>query len=87
MSIQVLIERVSAQTGDSKTVTGRVLRTFLSLARADLQAGRTVAMNGVGKLSVSVRAQRMARNPRTGVPALVQSKRVVRFKQSSALEV
>jgi len=75
-----------SNTGVSKTAIKFVLDAQADVIKAELYTGGEVTLPGVGKLSVSERAARTARNPRTGEEIAVPAKKVPKFSAIKALK-
>lgn len=67
---------------DAKTVVENFSKIFHDV----LLTGEEVTIPGVGKLKVQVRPARAGRNPATGAPIEIPSKRVVKFTPSAQFE-
>lgn len=81
-----LISAVASATG-AKSMDAKVtVEMFSSIFRLALLAGDEVTLPGVGKLKVHTRPARTGRNPKTGEPIEIQSKRVVKFTPAAAFE-
>jgi DNA-binding protein HU-beta len=59
---------------------------FLNEMMQGLAAGASIQLRGIGTFSLTERAERTARNPRTGAPVHVPAWREITFKQSSDWE-
>lgn len=81
-----LIEHIALQTDLSKSATGRVLESFVDAVRKTLKKGDRVTLVGFGTFSVSKRAARTGRNPRTGAAVKIKAAKVPRFKAGQALK-
>ena len=81
-----LIDKMAVDAGLSKADSKRALDAFIGAATEELSKkdGR-VALVGFGSFSVSNRAARKGRNPRTGEEIKIDSKNVVRFKPGNEL--
>lgn len=81
-----LIEQVASGAGLSKADAKRALDAFISATTTELKKkdGR-VSLVGFGSFSVSKRAARSGRNPKTGATIKIPAKNVVRFKAGSDL--
>ncbi|MGB0369069.1 MAG: HU family DNA-binding protein [Flavobacteriales bacterium] len=81
-----LIEKMAVGAGLSKVDAKRALDAFIGAATEELSKkdGR-VALVGFGSFSVSGRAARKGRNPRTGEEIKIDAKNVVRFKPGNEL--
>lgn len=75
-----------SNTGVSKTAIKFVLDAQADVIKAELYTGGEVTLPGVGKLSVSERAARTARNPRTGEEIAVPAKKAPKFSAIKALK-
>lgn len=75
-----------SNTGVSKTAIKFVLDAQADVAKAELYTGGEVTLPGLGKLSVSERAARTARNPRTGDKIAVPAKKAPKFDAVKALK-
>ncbi|MBI1288432.1 MAG: DNA-binding protein [Flavobacteriales bacterium] len=80
-----LIEQVAAEAGLSKADAKRALDAFVNAATGALKKGERVALIGFGSFSVSKRAARTGRNPRTGTAIKIPAKKVVRFNPGNEL--
>lgn len=84
-----LIEAIAGHhgnTGVSKTAIKFVLDAQADVVKAALYIGGEVTLPGLGKLSVSERAARTARNPRTGEEVAVPAKKAPKFSAIKALK-
>lgn len=73
--------RTSVSTGDAEAAVNAVLGTITdALAR-----GETVSIAGFGTFSVTERAARQGRNPRTGEAISIAASRVPLFKAGKGL--
>jgi len=74
-----LIEEVARVTCAKKEAKDAV-NTLISVIKQALGKNDRVAISGFGTFSVRARKPRAGRNPKTGQPIKILSKRVVRFK-------
>ena len=74
-----LIEEVARVTCAKKEAKDAV-NTLISVIKQALGKNDRVAISGFGTFSVRARKPRVGRNPKTGQPIKILSKRVVRFK-------
>ena len=77
----VLAEQEEITKGKASAVIDAVFDTITE----SLRAGEEVTIHGFGKFSISQRAAREGRNPRTGKPIKIPAKKSVRFKMQKAL--
>ena len=80
-----MINAISCKTGKSKEDIKRILDVFMDTVGDTLADGQRVRLTGFGTFSVSTRAERQGRNPQTGKPITIPTRRVVRFKAGSDL--
>ena len=73
-------------SGISKANVERFYDGLVVLAKKELQNKGEFVLPGLGAFKVRVRKARIARNPRTGEPVKVPSKKVVRFVAYSPLK-
>ena len=86
MTKDKMIEGVMRASGISKANVERFYDGLVVLAKKELQNKGEFVLPGLGAFKVRVRKARIARNPRTGEPVKVPSKKVVRFVPYSALK-
>ena len=86
MTKDKMIEGVMRASGISKANVERWYDGLVTLAKKELQAKGEFVLPGLGAFKVRVRKARIARNPRTGEPVKVPSKKVVRFVPYSSLK-
>jgi DNA-binding protein HU-beta len=81
-----LIDHVATSAGLTKASAGEVVEAVLSGISGELQNGGSVSLVGFGTFSVTARAARTARNPRTGAPINVPASNAPKFKAGKALK-
>ncbi len=86
MTKDKMIEGILRASGISKANIERFYDGLVVLARKELQNKGEFVLPGLGAFKVRVRKARIARNPRTGEPVKVPSKKVVRFVSYSGLK-
>lgn len=86
MNKSELIKSMAAEAGISKAAAERAMEVFTSSVRSVLKKGGTVALMGFGTWSVSKRAARMGRNPRTGAAVKIKARKVPKFTPGKALK-
>ena len=80
-----LIDAMSADADISKAAAKKALESFLDNVGSSLKGGGRVSLVGFGSWSVSKRAARDGRNPRTGATIKIAAKNVVKFKAGAEL--
>jgi DNA-binding protein HU-beta len=81
-----LIDHVAASADLSKAAAGAAVEAVISGVSGALSKGDSVSLVGFGTFSVSDRAARTARNPRTGEPINVPASKAPKFKAGKALK-
>ena len=81
-----LIDAVAANTGQSKSDAGAAVEAVFESIRNAMKSGDTVSLVGFGSFSVSDRAARTGRNPRTGEEIQIAASRAPKFKAGKQLK-
>ena len=81
-----LIDAISSGAGIGKSDAGSALDATLDAISCALKSGDKVAIAGFGTFSVSDRAARVGRNPRTGEPIQIAASRLPKFKAGAKLK-
>ncbi len=81
-----LVVVMAKATGSTKASAEQALDAFLVAIRDSLRKGRRVTISGFGSFAITRRAERNAKNPRTGKTMRIPAARVPRFKPSKSLK-
>jgi DNA-binding protein HU-beta len=81
-----LIEHIATQTELSKADAQRALEAVIGGVKTTLKKGGTVSLLGFGSFSVSKRAARTGRNPKTGEAMKIKAAKVAKFKPGKGLK-
>jgi len=81
-----IIERLFAKNLFTKGESAQLVETLFELIKRSLEEGEDVLISGFGKFCIRDKQQRTGRNPQTGNPLIVTSRRVVTFKCSGLLK-
>ena len=81
-----LIARIAFNAGISKAAAARALDATTKAITSTLKKGGTVSLVGFGTFSVSKRAARTGRNPRTGEAIKIKAAKVPKFTAGKALK-
>ncbi len=81
-----LIESITEGTELTKADATKFLEAYVGTITKTLQSGEQIVMPGFGTFSVSNRAARMGRNPRTGESIEIKASRVPKFKAGKGLK-
>ncbi|MBK9388512.1 MAG: integration host factor subunit beta [Planctomycetes bacterium] len=80
MTKKDLVNRISAETSQTKVVVKDILQRFLEHIIDELGRGNRLEFREFGVFEIKERAARRAQNPRTMEKVSVPAKRVVKFK-------
>jgi len=81
-----LIDHIAESADISKATAARALDALISAVETTLKKDGTVTLVGFGTFSVSKRAARTGRNPRTGDEIKIDAAKVPKFKPGKALK-
>lgn len=81
-----LIGAIATKADISKAAAARALDATMDAVSEALKGGDTVSLIGFGTFSVSERAARTGRNPRTGKELKIKAAKVPKFKPGKALK-
>ena len=81
-----LVDLIYERIGFSKKEAGVVVEEVFAIIRDGLCAGGKVKISGFGSFVVNQKRSRRGRNPQTGEPIIIDSRRVLSFKASQVLK-
>jgi len=80
-----LINKISEDTGISKTQANATIDVITESITKTLKSGGKVTLVGFGTFSVGKRSARVGRNPKTGATLKIKAKKVAKFKAGKEL--
>ena len=80
-----LITKIADEAGITKTQANGALDAFVEAVAKTLKKGDKVTLVGFGTFSVTKRAARNGRNPKTGAAIKIKAKKVAKFKAGKEL--
>lgn len=80
-----ICEAVHKKTGYPKSESQQLVEDILNLMTESLIAGDNVKISGFGTFLLRDKAERVGRNPKTGVEVPITPRRVLIFRASQAL--
>lgn len=86
MNKSELIEHIAKQADISKAAAGRALESLIGGVKSTLKKNNSVTLVGFGTFSVTKRAARSGRNPRTGAAIKIKAAKVPKFRPGKALK-
>ncbi|GKT19762.1 HU family DNA-binding protein [Acidovorax sp. SUPP2522] len=86
MNKSELIEHMADQAGITKVAAGAALDAALASIRNTLQQGGSVSLVGFGAFSVTKRAARTGRNPKTGEAIKIKASKAPKFTAGKPLK-
>lgn len=81
-----LVELIYERVGSSKKEACEVVEAVFAIIRESLRDGDKVKISGFGTFIVNQKHARRGRNPQTGAPITIDSRRVLSFKPSQVLK-
>ena len=79
MNKSELIERMASDADISKAAAERALESFTTSVQSTLKKGGSVTLVGFGSWSVTKRAARTGRNPKTGEAIKIKARKAPKF--------
>ena len=86
MNKSEMIDMVAEAADISKAAAGRAVDAVFEGISITLKSGDSVTLVGFGTFSVSDRAARSGRNPRTGETIQIKASKMPKFKAGKALK-
>ena len=80
-----LVAKIASKGGITKSQADKALNGFVSAVSAALSGGDKITLVGFGTFSISARAPREGRNPRTGAKIKIPASKAVKFKAGKTL--
>ena len=81
-----LTESVYRNIGLSRNESSDLVELVLEEVCACLASGEEVKLSSFGTISVQSKSERVGRNPKTGIEAVITSRRVLSFRPSHILK-
>jgi integration host factor subunit alpha len=81
-----LVELVCERVGSSKKDACEAVELVFEIVKEALRKGEKVKVSGFGSFAVNQKRARRGRNPQTGEPITIDSRRVLSFKSSQVLK-
>jgi DNA-binding protein HU-beta len=81
-----LVDAIAAKANVLKVEAERMLNAFIDIVPEVLSSGNEVMLVGFGTFTVSERAGRTGRNPRTGEALMIPAARLPKFKPGKAFK-
>lgn len=86
MNKSEMIERMASDADISKAAAERALESITTSVQSTLKKGGTVTLVGFGSWSVTKRAARTGRNPKTGEPIKIKARKAPKFTPGKAFK-
>ena len=86
MNKNELISNIADKAGLTKAEAGKAVNSFISAITDSLAKGQDIRLVGFGTFSVSKRAAKTGRNPRTGATIQIKARKLARFKAGKTLQ-
>ena len=86
MNKNELISNIADKAGLTKAEAGKAVNSFISAIIDSLAKGQDIRLVGFGTFSVSKRAAKTGRNPRTGAAIQIKARKLAKFKAGKTLQ-
>ena len=86
MNKSELVDSIAEEAGLSKADAEKALNALIKSVEGAVAGGDKVTLPGFGSFSVSHRAARTGRNPRTGEPVQIAASKGVKFSAGAAFK-
>lgn len=86
MNYNELIDRLSEQTGNTKTGSKKLLQNAITVLSDQLESGNGVSIPDLGTFSTRITPERKVYNPHYDAEMMVPKKRVVEFTPATGLK-
>ncbi|HEX5806647.1 MAG TPA: HU family DNA-binding protein [Macromonas sp.] len=86
MNKSELVDHIASSADISKAAATRALDATITAVRTTLKKGGSVSLVGFGSFSVTKRAARTGRNPRTGAAIKIKAAKIPKFRPGKALK-
>lgn len=86
MNKSELVEHIATSADISKAAAARALDATVTAISTTLKKGGTVSLVGFGSFSVTKRAARTGRNPKTGAAIKIKAAKVPKFRPGKGLK-
>jgi integration host factor subunit alpha len=81
-----LTEALHDEVGLTRQDCSDLVERTLDLVTEAMERGESVKLSGFGVFEVRSKRERMGRNPKTGAPATIDSRRVIGFRASQVIK-
>jgi integration host factor subunit alpha len=81
-----IVQRIVQETVYTSAQAAKAVEAIFAVIKTDLQQGGPVILRRFGTLQVRAKRARIGRNPKTGDPAAIAARRVVRFTAGATLK-
>jgi len=83
---KALSEKIYKNLGFSKSFSSQIVDTFFDLLVDDLIKSNKIKITSFGTFKIMNKKERLGRNPKTKIEALISARKVVKFKPSIILK-
>jgi integration host factor subunit alpha len=81
-----LTEALHDEVGLTRHDCAGLIERTLGLVAEAMERGESVKLSGFGVFEVRSKRERLGRNPKTGAPATIESRRVIGFRASQVIK-
>jgi DNA-binding protein HU-beta len=80
-----LVSKIAEDVGITKVQASAAVESLMEAVTKALKSGKKVTLIGFGTFSVTKRAARKGRNPKTGESIKIKAKKIAKFKAGKEL--
>ncbi|MBF0530883.1 MAG: HU family DNA-binding protein [Deltaproteobacteria bacterium] len=81
-----LVAKIAEQAELKTAQAEKAFNAIIESVKTELEEGRSIALSGLGTFSVTTRAARTGRNPRTGEEIDIPACKAIKFKAGKTLK-
>lgn len=80
-----LIDAIAQRTGTQKLKAKQMLDAYIDIVTETMSKNEEIVLVGFGTIQPHPQTERLARNPKTGIPVMIPARTTVKFKPGKYL--
>ena len=81
-----LFNKIYQKLGFSKNISSQIIDDFFKIFNDELIKSKKIKISSFGTFKIAHKKERIGRNPKTKVEAIIKSRRIVKFKPSEIIK-
>ena len=81
-----LFNKIYQKLGFSKNISSQIIDDFFKIFNDELIKSKKIKISSFGTFKIAHKKERIGRNPKTKVEAIITSRRIVKFKPSEIIK-